>query len=92
MKLSAWDLHFLRVEGGWWAADELTGCLGGQEAGQAGGSNGLKIPRRTLIFQFLKFASQMLSLSLNLASNFSFSVVRTFPYSVLKASGFDLSS
>lgn len=72
MKLSAWDLHFLRVEGGWWAADELTGCLGGQEAGQAGGSNGLKIPRRTLIFQFLKFASQMLSLSLNLASNFSF--------------------
>lgn len=51
MKLSARDLRFLRVEGGWWAAGEQAGCLGGQDAGQAGGSNGLRIPRRTVIFQ-----------------------------------------
>lgn len=50
MKLSAWDLRFLRMEGGRWAADEQTGCLGRQDAGQAGGSDGLRIPR-TVIFQ-----------------------------------------
>lgn len=71
MNLYVWDLRFLRVEGGLRAGDNTEEQIGGEEAGQAGGSHKLQYSKKSInISGFLKLASQMPSLHLNEAFNF----------------------